>query len=258
MLSVSKLKIMIVRHVARTVAIFEMFQDGDKVIIGLSGGSDSLVLVDVLYKLNLRCQFNVTFYAAYVSPGFFELSSNSKNKLENFCSNRGMSFTVLEAEKIGKNVHMKRTHLSPCFICSRTRRKALFEYANSMNAKKIALGHHREDLLDTFFLNLIYSRKISAIVPVQEFFDGLFYVVRPMILVQEEYIKRLANERNFPIIPKDCPYAGDSKREVVREIVEFIETKHPGAKKDIIRAMFYPNPDYLWGAYKGFVDKLLK
>ncbi len=118
MLSVSKLKTMIARGVARTAAIFEMFQDGDKVIIGLSGGSDSLVLVDVLYHLNLRWQFNVTFYAAYVSPGFFELSSNSKKKLENFCSNRGMSFTVLDAEKISKIDNSKRTRLSPCFICS--------------------------------------------------------------------------------------------------------------------------------------------
>ena len=258
MLSVNKLRTVIQRKVSRAIALFDMFTDGERVLVGLSGGADSLVLVDMLYEVSRRWQKNIQFLPVYVDAGFFRIPDVKFEQLRAFCESRGMSFSILDGTEIASIVEARKTRLSPCFTCSRMRRKILFEHAHKLGIKKIALGHHQDDLLATFFLNIIFSRRISAIKPVQDFFGGLFYIVRPMILVPEKYIKRYAKARNFPIVDKNCPYAGDTMRELAKQFLRYIERRYPGARKNIMRALFNPQIEYLWVEYKRMADRIIK
>jgi len=256
-LSVNKLRKVILRRVAKTSAVFDMFPESGRAIIGLSGGADSLVLVDILYELSRRWRKEIEFFPVMVDPGFFPLPQDKVDAIQKFCSERGMEIHLVPAGFIAERVQSPQNPFPPCFTCSRLRRKTLLEFANQNGAKFVVLGHHKDDLLETFFLNILFSRRISAILPKQELFGGMFYILRPMILVDEDYIKRYARLRVFPVIEKNCSYAGNTEREWVKKLLAQMEREKPGIKKNILRALFHPKPEYLWGQYRDFMNKLL-
>ena len=258
MLSTNKLKTVILRRTAKSSAIFDMFEQTGKVVIGFSGGADSLVLTDMLYEMSRRWQRNILFYPIFVNQGYYSLSDEEREKLEKFCSNRDMELRILEHSEIAGIIASGKNPFPPCFTCSRMRRKALLETANEIGANIIALGHHKDDLIETFMLNILFSRRISAIMPKQELFSGLFHLVRPLILVDENYIKRYASLRAFPIVEKNCPYAKDTQRVWIKKILAQMELARPGIKNNILRALFHPKTNYLWGKYKNIIEKVLK
>ncbi len=257
-LSVNKLKKVIMRRVARTSAVFDMFPERGKAVIGLSGGADSMVLVDILYELSRKWRKQIEFFPVMVHPGFFPLDEGKIARIEDFCRSRGMELTVINADFIARRVESPQHRFPPCFTCSRLRRKTLLEFAHERGISLVVLGHHKDDLLETFFLNILFSRRISAILPKQELFRGLFHILRPMILVDEDYIKRYANLRAFPIIEKNCPYAGNTEREWVKNLLAQMERERPGIKKNILRALFHPKPEYLWGQFEHLMNKLIE
>lgn len=257
-LSPNKLRTLILRRVAKTSAIFDMFPNDGKVVIGISGGADSLVLIDILFELSKRWRKNVEFLPVFIDAGFFPVDDDKVDAIKRFCEDRKMKLRIVEKHSISKSVQSDNNPFPPCFVCSRLRRKTLLEESQSLGAKFIALGHHKDDLIETFLLNILFSRRISAIMPKQELFGGLFYIVRPMILVDEDYIKRYAKLRAFPIIEKNCPYAGDTQREWVKNLLARMESERPGIKKNILRSLFHPKTDYLWGEFENIADKLLK
>ncbi len=258
MLSTNKLKKVLLRRVAKTAAAFDMFPDEGSVVVGFSGGADSATLVDILHELAKRWRKKVRFVPAMVDAGFFEIPQERINALEDFCRKRGMELSVIRCHEISERTRSERNPFPPCFTCSRMRRKALLEFANSIGAQTIALGHHQDDLLETFFLNILLSRRISAILPNQPLFGGLFRIVRPMILVEEKYIKRYALLRAFPTIEKNCPFAGNTEREWIKGLLRRIESERPGTRKNILRSLFHPKPEYLWGRYRHLADRLLR
>ncbi|MCD6417624.1 hypothetical protein J7M00_02430 [bacterium] len=258
MLSANKIKTLLLRRAARTSAIFNMFPDEGKVVIGLSGGADSIVLVDILFELSRRWRKKVSFYPILIDQGFFSLSDGEKNKLLEFCANRNMDLKILERREISRIVQSDANKFPPCFTCSRMRRKALLEAANEIGARTIALGHHRDDLIETFLLNIFFSRKISAIMPKQELFSGLFFIVRPMIIIDEDYIKRYAKMRAYPVIEKNCPFDKNTQREWIKKLIAQMELERQGIKNNIFRALFHPKDEYLWGEFEKISEKLLK
>ncbi|RKZ25018.1 tRNA 2-thiocytidine(32) synthetase TtcA, partial [bacterium] len=239
-LSPNKLKTLILRRAAKTSAIFGMFPDCSKVVIGLSGGADSLVLVDIMFELSKRWRKKIEFVPVFVDAGFFPIDNDKIDAIKRFCTNREMKLQIIEKHSIAKSVQSDENPFPPCFTCSRMRRKTLLETAQSLDAKFITLGHHKDDLIETFLLNILFSRRISAIMPKQELFDGLFYIIRPMILVDEDYIKRYAKLRVFPTIEKNCPYAGDTRREWVKNLLTRMKNEYPEIKKNILRSLFHP------------------
>ncbi len=258
MLSTNKLKTVILRRASKSSAIFDMFEQSGKVVIGFSGGADSLVLTDILYEMSRRWQRKISFYPIFVNQGYYSLSNDERNNLEKFCSERNMKLQILQHSEIADIIASGKNPFPPCFTCSRMRRKALLETANEMGANIIALGHHKDDLIETFMLNILFSRRISAIMPKQELFSRLFHIVRPLILTDESYIKRYATLRAFPIVKKDCPYAKGTQRVWIKKILTQLELARPGIKNNIVRALFHPKPDYLWGQYEPIIEKLLK
>lgn len=258
MLSTNKLRTVILRRAAKLSAIFDMFEQTGKVVIAFSGGADSLVLTDMLYEISRRWRRNIVFYPVFVNQGYYSLSDEERSELEKFCFNRNMELRILEHSEIAEIIASEKNPFPPCFTCSRMRRKILLETANEIGANIIALGHHKDDLIETFMLNILFSRRISAIMPKQELFSGLFHLVRPLILVDESYIKRYATLRAFPVVKKSCPYAKDTQREWVKKIIAQIELRGPGIKNNIVRALFHPKSDYLWGKYENIIEKVLK
>jgi len=257
MLSASKLRTIILRRAAKTAAAFDMFPDKGIVVVGFSGGADSMVLLDMLHALSRRWKKRIAFAPVYIDAGFIALGDEARKKLEDFCRARDTELRIVRDHRIADIVESGRSPFPPCFTCSRMRRKALMETAREIGAKTIVLGHHRDDLIETFFLNILFSRRISAIMPRQELFGGLFYIVRPMILESEKYIKRHAAMRAFPTIGKNCPYAGDTRREWIKSLIARMEREYPGIKANILRALFHPKPGYLWGEYAPLAEKLL-
>lgn len=259
-LSASKLRDVLSRYCARAVGTFDMFSPGDKVIIGLSGGADSLVLVDIINRLveRWRRMREISFTAVMIDPGFSTISPEKICGINDFCESRGMKFLLVEKHQISQTVQNPSHPFPPCFTCSRMRRKSLLETARDLGATKVALAHHRDDLLETFFLNIFFSRQISSFVPKQELFKGMFYIVRPLVLVDERKIKEYARLRSFPVIEKICPYAGNTKRLFVKRVIENLEKEQPGIKDSIFRSLFRVRRDYLWEEYLPLIGKLAK
>lgn len=259
-LSSKKLRNVLSRYAARAIGVFDMFSPGDKVVIGLSGGADSLVLVDIIHRLTQRWKMmrEISFTSVMIDPGFFPLESKKEEQIRKFCDNREIKFMLVEKHQIKQALQNPSHPFPPCFTCSRMRRKALLEVARDLGAGKIALAHHRDDLLETFLLNILFSRNISAFVPKQELFKGMFYIVRPLILIDEKRIKEYAKLRNFPIVEKNCPYVGNTKRQFVRQVLEDLEVKQKGIKDAIFRSLFHIRKDYLWEKYLPFIERLAK
>jgi tRNA 2-thiocytidine biosynthesis protein TtcA len=258
MLSTNKLGDMIARYTAKSSALFEMFPDTGNAVIAFSGGADSVVMTDIMYKISRRWRKNITFHPIMINPCFYDTDAEIVERLKNFCADRAMELTIIDYPDIAKVINTGISKFPPCFTCSRMRRKMLWEKASELNAKTICYAHHRDDLIETFFLNVLMNRRISAMLPVQSFFGGVSNIVRPLIMVNEKSIKRYAQERAFPIIPKLCPYAGNTKRQWIKDFIAQLEKREPGTKANIVRALFHPETDFLLGKYMGLEDKLIR
>ena len=258
MLSTQKLRTLIIRRAAKASAVFDMFPDEGSVVIGLSGGADSLVLVDILFEMSRRWRKNILFMPVMIDAGFFTIQEEKLQKVHDFCHKRGMDLEIIKCHNIAEIIQSGRSRFPPCFTCSRIRRKTLLECADKTGVRTIVLGHHKDDLIETFLLNMLFSRRISAIMPKQKLFNGLFSLIRPLILVDEKYIKRYSSLRAFPVIEKTCPYTGATEREWVKKLIAKMESEKSGIKKNILRSIFYPRVDYLWGEFSHLADKLLK
>ncbi len=249
---------MIMREAAKASAIFNMFPDDGKVLIGLSGGADSVVLVDILSTLSKKWRKNIEFIAVHIDAGFFTLTDDELYRMRAFCEERRVMFLREPYYNISDFVRNKQTRLSECFICSRMRRKRLLEIAAEQGISTLALGHHKDDVIETFLLNILLSRQISAILPNQPLFGGTFHIVRPLAFVDESRIKRYAEMCNFPRFNKNCEFAGETERQWIKDLIVHIEKERPGTKKNILRSLFYPKTDYLLGNYVQFAEKLLR
>lgn len=249
-LSATKQKTVLLRSVKRAIGRFHLLDDGDRVLIALSGGRDSLVLLDILSDRSAWWSRTVEFIAIYVDSGFGTDTDKTKlDGMRDFAAVRGIELHIAEHHEIASISFGEDRPQNPCFICSRLRRKALLENAERLGANKIALGHHREDVLETFLINAFFGRQIAAIRPNQPLFDGKFRLIRPLFLAQESQVKAYASVFAFPDLSSKCPMDGNTKRQYVKELLRRLESENPGLQRDLFRALFHPKPDYLLGDY---------
>ncbi len=249
-LSANKRKGVLLRSVKKAVGMFGLFEDGDRILVAVSGGRDSLVLLDLLADRSPWWARTVEFVAVYVDAGFGENESNHA-KLRDFAASHGLPLHILDHREIAGMAIGDDRPQNPCFICSRLRRKALIEAAENLGANKIALGHHREDVLETFLLNAFFGRQIAAMRPNQSLFRGRFHLVRPLFLARESQVKGYASAFAFPDLSVKCPIEGSTKRQWVKELLRRLEAENPGLKRNLFRALFHPKPEYLLGDYAG-------
>jgi tRNA 2-thiocytidine biosynthesis protein TtcA len=223
------------RQVGEAIADYGMIAAGDRVMVCLSGGKDSHGLLDVL--LALREKSPVPFELVAVNldqkqPGF------PAHVLPDYLSGLGVPFRIVEQDTYSVVKRVLPEGRTMCSLCSRLRRGALYRVAGELGATKIALGHHRDDILATFFLNLFFGGTLKAMPPKLRSDDGRHVVIRPLAYVREDDLAAYAEGKGFPIIP--CNLCGSQEhlqRRQVREMLRQWEKQHPGRVESILRAL---------------------
>jgi tRNA 2-thiocytidine biosynthesis protein TtcA len=222
---------------------YGLIQEGDRILVGVSGGKDSLSLLHLLHERNKRVPIHYELLPVYVDLGF---NSNRVEILKNFFKATGLPYHV-ELTDIGIKANSAENRENPCFLCSWERRKCLFRLAHRFNCNKIALGHHKDDIIETLLLNIFYSAEISTMLPLQSLFKGKITLIRPLALLEEKKIERFAREMELPFGPGGCPSSGKTKRNLVKDLIEMVSKRDHRVKGNIFRALSNIKLDYtLW------------
>ena len=232
------------RHqVGRAIADFGMIEDGDKVMVCLSGGKDSYTMLDVLLQLQKKAPVRFELVAVNLDqkqPGFPE------HVLPEYLRSLGVQYTILEQDTYSVVTRVVPEGKTLCSLCSRLRRGALYSHAEAEGFTKIALGHHRDDLVATFFLNLFFHAKLSGMPPKLRSDDGRHVVIRPLAYVREDDIAAYAEAKRFPIIPCNlCGSQENLQRKQVKRMLDQWERESPGRIETIARALGDIRPSQL-------------
>ena len=231
------------RDVGRAIADFDMIQDGDLVMVCLSGGKDSYTLFDMLSSLQRHAPINYELHAVNLDqkqPGFPE------HVLPEYLENLGVTYKILEQDTYSIVTDKVPEGKTFCGLCSRLRRGILYNYAESIGANKIALGHHRDDIVETLFLNMFYGGKLKAMPPKLLSDDKRNIVIRPLAYCKEAEISRYAELAGFPIIPCNlCGTQENLQRQAIKDMLQGWQREHPGRVETIFRAICNVSPSQL-------------
>ena len=231
------------RNVGQAIQDYNMIVDGDRVMVCLSGGKDSYTMLDMLLQLQQKAPVRFEITAVNLDqkqPDFPE------HVLPEYLASRGVAFHILEQDTYSVVKRVVPEGKTLCSLCSRLRRGALYTYAQEQGYTKIALGHHRDDILATFFLNLFFGGSLKAMPPKLLSDDGRNVVIRPLAYCRESDIAAYATERQFPIIP--CNLCGSQEhlqRKQVRRMMDAWEAEHPGRSETIFKALSNVAPSQL-------------
>lgn len=228
------------RKLGKAMHDYSMFADGDRVLIAVSGGIDSLTLAYVLQQWIKKIPITITLHAVYVDHGFWKNNDVGNPGLE---IQRQLDSISLPYEMVDELPLYSATR--NCFVCSKNRRKVLFDYAAQGGYNKLALGHHRDDLIETFFLNVLYGGNISTMLPRQELFSGDLQIVRPMAYLEKCDVQRIGSGFGVRAVKNLCPVMDDSRREQVREVLEQLGATRPEVKSSIFAALSNVRQEYL-------------
>ena len=240
----SKLERAIVRKVGEAVGDFDLIADGDRIMVCVSGGKDSYVLLDALRVLARRSPARFELVAVNVDQGWPDYETRA---IERHLAAEGVEYRMLSAE-YARIVEAKlRPGQTPCSLCSRFRRAYLYDLAPTLGATKIALGHHMDDLLETLLLNLFFSGRLASMPPRLVAEDGRNVVIRPLAYVSEAETRAFAAERGYPIVRCGCLSCGlpDQKRQVVKRLLSGLEAETPGLKRQMLAALKNVKPGHL-------------
>jgi tRNA 2-thiocytidine biosynthesis protein TtcA len=231
------------RQVGEAIADFNMIEEGDRIMVCLSGGKDSHALLDVLLALQPKAPIRFELIAVNLDqkqPGFPE------HVLPEYLKSRGVEFRIVEQDTYSIVKRVLPEGKTMCSLCSRLRRGVLYRVATELGATKIALGHHRDDILATFFLNLFHGGQLKAMPAKLRSDDGKHIVIRPLAYVAEDDLEAYAKEKGFPIIPCNlCGSQDNLQRKVVGQMLDEWEKRHPGRIESIMRAMTEVRPSHL-------------
>ncbi len=231
-----KLEKRILRRVGETIKTYNLIEDGDKILVGLSGGKDSWALLEVLTSLQKRAPVKFQVHGITVDPGF---PNFDPDPISEVCEQRGIPHHVLGAP-IDALIR-RRPEETPCIICSRLRRGVLYSYAKQHGFTKIALGHHLDDLLETLLLNLFFGGKLATMPVRLTSDDGANTVIRPLATCEEDDLRRFAWLKGYPIIPCGCPLCGcsiaESRRKQTKVLIEQLKGSIPQIKSSMLKAM---------------------
>ncbi len=219
---------------------YGLIEDGDRILVGVSGGKDSLTLLTLLHERRNRVSIHYELIPVYVNLGF---DSRQEMVLRRFFEERKLPYTI-EGTDIGKKAHSAENRENPCFLCSWERRKHLFRLARTLNCNKVAFGHHKDDIIETFLLNVFYSAEISTMLPIQRLFQGKLTVIRPLALIEEKKIERFAREKGLPVSSTGCPSSGRTKREEIKGLIEGLGRENRKIKGNIFRSLSNIKLDY--------------
>ena len=230
-LEFNKLRKRLRRHVGQAIADYDMIQDGDKVMVCLSGGKDSYTMLDILMNLQRHAPIHFELIAVNLDqkqPGFPE------HVLPEYLSSLDIPFHIIEKDTYSIVKEVVPEGKTTCGICSRLRRGSLYGWARQNGITKIALGHHRDDIIETAFLNMFYGGKLKAMPPKLLSDDKTNILIRPLSYCKEADIARYADYQQFPIIPCNlCGSQENLQRQVIKDMLQNWDKQYPG-RSDII------------------------
>ncbi|MGB6056129.1 MAG: tRNA 2-thiocytidine(32) synthetase TtcA [Burkholderiaceae bacterium] len=239
----NKLKKRLHRLVGQAIGDFNMIEDGDRVMVCLSGGKDSYGLLDILMNLRERAPIHFDIVAVNLDqkqPNFPE------HVLPDYLTRLGVPFHIENQDTYSIVKRLIPEGKTTCSLCSRLRRGILYRVAGELGATKIALGHHRDDILETFFLNMFFGAKIKSMPPKLQSDDGKHIVIRPLAYVREADMERYAQYRQFPIIPCDlCGSQENLQRKQIKAMLREWERKYPGRVENIFSSLSTVVPSHL-------------
>jgi tRNA 2-thiocytidine biosynthesis protein TtcA len=226
------------KKIGKAIMDYKMLEDGDKILVAISGGKDSLTLLKIMDERRAIVPIKYELIAMHVDMGYKCIHPKI---LERYFKDNGYKYHI---KKINILKETPREKIN-CFWCSWNRRKAIFEAADKLGCNKVALGHHKDDIVQTFLLNLIFQGEISTMSPRQELFKGKLVIIRPLAYVEEKECERFARQNKFPIPHCSCPNAGKTQRDQVAKIIKQIDKMSPNFKTNVFRSLQRIKKDYL-------------
>ncbi|MDH3359595.1 MAG: tRNA 2-thiocytidine(32) synthetase TtcA, partial [Desulfobulbaceae bacterium] len=229
------------RLVGRAMHDYQMLADGDRVLLAVSGGIDSLVMSWLLNHWQRKAPISYTLLAANLDMGF---GDDEPRLMEEQFQILGIPY-LIERTDYGVQAMKEENGKSGCFHCAKKRRNRLFELAKEKGCNKVALGHHKEDIIETLFLNMFYSGNLSTMVPRQELFGGKLSLIRPLAYLEKDHIRSLGAEIGVTPVPNPCPLSEESKRGTVRTLLNDLYQQDDRLKNNIFAALGNIKHDYL-------------
>ncbi|MGJ3349134.1 tRNA 2-thiocytidine(32) synthetase TtcA [Morganella morganii] len=241
--NINKLQKRLRSHTGKAIADFNMIEDGDRIMVCLSGGKDSYTLLSILQSLQQSAPIRFSLIAVNLDqkqPGFPE------HILPEYLEKLGVEYKIVEENTYGIVKEKIPEGKTTCSLCSRLRRGILYRTATELGATKIALGHHRDDILQTLFLNMFYGGKLKGMPPKLMSDDGKHVVIRPLAYCREKDIERFAEAKGFPIIPCNlCGSQPNLQRQVIKDLLRDWDKRYPGRIETMFRATQNVVPSHL-------------
>lgn len=229
------------RLMGKAVHSHDMTMEGDHILVSVSGGKDSMSLLWLLRERLKRVPVNYRITAVHVDPGF---GAGSAILMSSYFEEHGFDYRIIKSD-CGPVAHSHENRENPCFLCSRLRRTAVFKTAEELGCNKIAMGHNKDDAIETLFLNIFYGASISTMKPAQEFFDGKLTIIRPLYMVDERLIEKYSSLMDFPVIDLKCPTEGVSRRKDIKDMLNGLYRDNRKIKGNIFHALHNLKPEYL-------------
>jgi tRNA 2-thiocytidine biosynthesis protein TtcA len=226
------------KKVGKAIWDYKMLVDGDRILLAVSGGKDSLALLRMLKERLRFVPIDYEIIACHVDMGFDWVD---KDLLKSHFEKEGVPYVFAKPSEKSWNAGQGFT----CFWCSWNRRKVLFDLMGEMKCSKLALGHHMDDIIETMLMNLLFNGEIGTMKPYQEMFKGEFAIIRPLAYVEEKELKRFSSKLELPVIKSECPNGDTSKRKLVKDIVSEVARHNKNVKKNIFRSLQRIREDYL-------------
>ena len=222
----------------------DMIQDNDKIAVGLSGGKDSLTLLHILKNYQRFSPQKFELIAITLNPGGVDNSP-----LYKLCEDLDVEFHEVQTN-IKEIVFDIRKEKNPCSLCANLRRGARNGTAKELGCTKVALGHHKDDAIETFLMSMLYEGRVNCFSPKTVMDKQDLTIIRPMIYIEEYMTKKATREYNYPVIENPCPADGHTNRQNIKELVQRLNKEMPGSKKNIFGALNNPDKLFIWDKEK--------
>lgn len=220
-------------YVRRAIDDYKMIQDGDKIAIGISGGKDSLTLLYALHGLQRFYPKRFHIYAVTVDLGFGNLNLE---KIKELCTSMNVEYQIIHTD-IAKIVFDDRKESNPCALCAKMRKGALNEAIKAAGCNKVAYAHHKDDVVETMLMSLIFEGRFHTFSPVTYLDRMDLTVIRPLIYMKEADVIGFINKHNVPVVKSPCPADGHTKREYAKELLQKLNFENPGVKERMFTAI---------------------